>query len=296
MRYILTLLILTLLSCSPNKNNSDKDHLSSEEIAQMKIFVDSLNEAIQSYNYDFVKKSWDHELFRSRVEGLSYTERGVFEHIYDTQIANTVENANVEVINQIRHSNGHLTHVKTNIADGNFAETTYLMELDKIFYFLKYRIEMLDKQPKLSDLYFFNEEKWLSDIAEEVARLSTKYPAMSTDRYETNISYNNFSAALSRGDTLQALIELNSIPKSHQISTQLRIARIKLAAQLNDSIFLDVIEKEEELDNSLYIDYLIGIYLGDTILNSQNTRRISSEIGVSRSLLDSLHGKGLYWN
>jgi hypothetical protein len=136
----------------------------------------------------------------------------------------------------------------------------------------------------------------MSKGIKEVVKLNTKYTAMSTNRHDANISYNNYNLLLSKGDTLGAFLELNKIPKSHQISNDLRISRINLAAQLNDSIFAEVINREIEINNNLYIEYLIGHYLDDSIQNIATSRRIANEIGINLNLLDSLKNKGLVWH
>ncbi|RKN80045.1 hypothetical protein D7Z94_17535 [Ulvibacterium marinum] len=296
MKYLLTFILIFTISCKNFENKNEAKLLTNGEMSKIRDFVKVLNTALKEYNYDFIRDSWDHGLFRKRVTNLNSTERGVFDYIYESELAKDIENANIELINQIRHSFGKMTQVKTNFVDGNHAELTYLMELDSRFYFIKYRIDIWDKKPKLSDIYFFKEDKWMSDGVKDMIRLNSRYTAMSKNRHDANRSYYNYQKALSNGDTITAFQELNNIPESHQITNDIRIARINLAAHLNDSIFNEVINRELRTNQNVYIDYLIGLYLNDSLRNMESSVKVARKIGISRKLLDSLHRKGLYWN
>jgi len=282
------------MSCK--KTIQEKKLLSKSDVAEIHDFVTKLNIAFNEYDYDFVLNSWSHTIFRKRIKNLNSTERGVLDYIYNSKLIKQIDNNNIDIINEIRHSNGKITHLKTNIKDNNHAEITYLMELETRFFFLKYRLEILNSEIKLSDIYFFKEDEWMSHRIKKMLKLNTEYKSNSINRYNANKSLSNYNKALSKGDKLEAFKQLNNIPKSHKISNDIRISRIHLASQLSDSIFNMVITKEKEINNNIYIEYLINLYTIDSIQNTEISDTISKEIGIKKYLLDSLHNKGIYWD
>nr|WP_299387596.1 hypothetical protein [Allomuricauda sp.] len=285
-------LLLLFLFCGCSKKTKTLTH---EEKSQIERFVTEMNRSLEEFDYSFVKEAWNHELFRQRVTNLDYTERGVFKEIYRTSLSSKINGVNVNLINLVKHSNGALTYLTTEYFD-DYAEVSYMANFDDNFNFRRYRIEMHNNQPWLTDIYFFKEEHWLSQTMKKFIKLSTRHTAMSPDRHAANQSLFDYQSALSDGDTISAFYYLKNIPKSHQLTNDLRISKIKLAASISDSLLLEVLDEEQSKSPNLYINYLTGYYLQDSLTMTIIVEDVARVTGAPPTLLDSLNSKGLVWH
>ena len=265
-------------------------------IEQIHQFVGELNQSLDDFEFDFIKKAWSHQLFKRRIGKLGNIGHGVFNHVYETTIKRTIRNFNLDLINKVKHSGAVLKYIKTNII-ADYAEVTYLLIDDGYYHFIKYRIDVDKSQPYLTDVYSFKEDRWFSSSMREVVLLNTNYTALSPNRHQANRALEAYHSALNDGDYEYAFDALNQIPESHQIFNDYKIARINTAAQLGDSILSKTIEYEnnQQDGNTIYVDYLIAFYLNDSLYQEEVNNRMRMEIGISKSLLDSLNSKRLIW-
>ena len=271
--------------------------LRKEHIQQVHHFVEDLNRSLHNFDFDFIKKAWNHALFKQRIGKLDNIGRGVFNHVYETTVKSVVINLNLDLINKVKHSGATLKYIKTNIID-TYAEATYLIIVDGYYHFTKYRIDILDGKTYLTDIYSFKEDQWFSSNMREVVLLNTRYTAVSSNRHEANRALEAYQIGMDNGNYQYAWDALNEIPESHQISNQFKIAKINTSALLNDSLLLKTIEQENNFEdgNNIYIDYLMAFYLDDSLYKEEVNTRMRREIGISKSLIDSLNSKNLIWN
>lgn len=289
-------MLITILFSSCSDSGSGPG-LRKEHIQQVHHFVEDLNRSLHNFDFDFIKKAWNHTLFKQRIRKLDNIGRGVFNHVYETTVKSAVINLNLDLINKVKHSGATLKYIKTNIID-TYAEATYLIIVDGYYHFTKYRIDILDGKTYLTDIYSFIEDQWFSSNMREVVLLNTRYTAVSSNRHEANRALEAYQFAMDNGNYEYAWDALNEIPESHQISNQFKIAKINTSALLNDSLLLKTIEQENNFEdgNNIYIDYLMAFYLDDSLYKEEVNTRMRREIGISKSLLDSLNSKNLIWN
>jgi hypothetical protein len=132
----------------------------------------------------------------------------------------------------------------------------------------------------------------------DVVLLNTKYTAFSPKRHEANRALVNYRSAINSGDFELALLSLEQIPQSLQITNEFKIAKINTAANISDSLLLETIEEVDDPQNgnNIYVDYLMALYLNDSLYQDDVNVRMRMEIGISKPLLDSLNTEGLIWN
>ncbi|MRX64725.1 hypothetical protein [Maribacter luteus] len=254
-----------------------------------------MNQSLNNFEFEFIKESWSHTLFKKRIGKLGDIGYSVFNHIYETNVKSAILNANLNLINKVKHSGATLKHIKTAIID-NYAEVTYLLIEDGFYYFTKYRIDFHNDTPYLSDIYSIKEDRWFSDSMREMVLLNIEHNAFSANRHSANRAFEAYQFAMNNGDYYSALYALEQIPESHQIFNDFKIAKINLAAQLGDSIMIKTIRDETIKEKrNIYIDYLMAFYSRDSIYKEDVNRRIREEIGISKHLLDSLNTKSLIW-
>ncbi|MGD1947304.1 MAG: hypothetical protein ACFB0A_13820 [Croceivirga sp.] len=287
------MITLLFLSCNDSK---EEQHLSSKEIKQIRNFVGELSLALDNFEFDYIKKSWNHYLFKRRIGQLGNTGHGVFNHIYETSIKSSILNFNLNLINKVKHDGATLKHLNTNIVS-NYAEAAYMLIEYTYYYFIKYRVDIQDDTPYLTDIYVFKDDEWYSSKMRETVLLNLKHTALSPSRHEANHAYREFQSAINTSDYEYAYDALNQIPESHRIFNYYKIARIKTAAILGDAILLKTIEEENDSiqGNNIYVDYLIAFYLADSIYQEEVGSRMRKEIGIPKSLLDSLNSNDLIW-
>lgn len=296
-RFIFYISLFTLISC---KNEPKKERELSEIDKQtIKTFASNLTESINKYEYDLTRNSWNSDLFKNRVNNLTKAEQTVFNHFYNKNLSKTIMLENINLINKLKNNNGKINLSKV-VYFPSHAEILYSMaystEDADCVDFWKFRVELSNNIPMISDYYSYRDEIWQSQNVQNILRLSSQYTATSEERHQVNRSLMNSENYLLDGDSLNALIELFEIPESHLIGNALSLMRINLAYQLADSIFVNTLETERELNNSLYIKYLYGYYFNDTLELNEVYRKLDSEIGSYNAHLDSLKTSNHFWN
>ena len=290
-------LFLLLLLVSSCKDSGENGQLSPSQITSINQFVDELNKSLDNFEFDFIKTAWSHSIFKRRIGKLGNIGHGVFDHIYETTVKSSILRFNLDLINKVKHSGGILRYIKTNISDG-YAEVTYLLIDEGYYSFIKYRIDIENERPYLTDIYSFKEDQWFSNSMRQVVLLNTKHTALSPKRHQANRALSDYQMAMNDGNYEYAFDVLNQVPESHQIFNDFKIARINTAAQLGDSILRKTIELENDLNdgNNIYVDYLMAFYLNDSTYRNDVDRRMQFEIGIPKILLDSLKSNNLIWN
>jgi len=282
------------LSC----NDSGKvKNLTKEQIKEVHQFVGNLNSALKNFEFDFIKNAWNHTLFKKRIGKLGNIGHGVFNHVYETTVKGNVENHNLDLINRVKHSGATLKHIKTNIID-TYAEITYILIEDGYYHLTRYRVDFHEGKPYLTDIYGYKDDQWFSKSMRDVVLLNTKYTSFSPKRHEANRALVNYRNAIDSGDFEQALLSLDQIPPSLQITNEFKIAKINTAANISDSLLLKTIEEVDnpQNGNNIYVDYLMALYLNDSLYQDDVNIRMRMEIGIPKPLLDSLNTENLIWN
>ncbi len=288
--------VIFTFAISSCERPSEERSLLPEQIEKIHQFVGEFNQSLGHFNFSFVKEAWNHQLFKLRIGKLGNTGHGVFNHIYETSIKSYILNFNLNLINKVKHSRAVLQHVNTNIVS-NYAEATYLLIEDSYYYFIRYRIEIYDDVPYLTDVYVFKDNQWYSNKMREMVLLNLKHTALSPKRHEANRAFGEFQSAIDNSDYEYAFNVLAQIPESHRAFNYYKIARINTAAMLGDSILLRTIEQENDSlhGNNIYVDYLMAFYLENSIYQEKVGIRMRKEIGISKMLLDSLNSHNLIW-
>lgn len=282
------------LSCNDSRK---EQNLTKEQVKEVHQFVGDLNDALKNFEFDFIKNAWNHTLFKQRIGKLGNIGHGVFNHVYETTVKGNVENHNLDLINRVKHSGATLMHIKTNVID-TYAEITYILIEDGYYHLTRYRVDFHEGKPYLTDIYSYKDDEWFSKSMRDVVLLNTKYTAFSPKRHEANKALVNYRSAINSGDFELALLSLEQIPPSLQITNEFKIAKINTAANISDSLLLKTIEEVDnpQNGNNIYVDYLMALYLNDSLYQDDVNVRMRMEIGISKPLLDSLNTEGLIWN
>jgi hypothetical protein len=268
--------------------------LSETEKKTIKDFAFSLTKSINKYEYEFIEKVWDNELFKQRVKASNEIERSLLSHFFEEKLGKQVYYVNVDLINKLKFNNGKLKLSKI-IYYQRHAEIIYSMIYDRNVDFWKYRIELKDSVPKLTDYYSYRDEFWQSENVKNFLRLNTKYTAVSKERQQANGSLIQSDKYLVYGDSIRALEVLYDIPSTHTIGNAISLKRINLAFEISDTTFASVLLKEKELNNSLYINYLYAYYFTDSLELDHVLGELNQELGIKSDLLDSLCTLNYFW-
>ncbi|NJB37788.1 hypothetical protein [Croceivirga sp. JEA036] len=290
---ILSFTIPLIISCS----GEQEKHMSAKDIDSVHKFVSELNTSLNSFNYSFIKQHWNHSAFKSRIGKLDNTGKGVYNHIYETQLKSNIVNANLNLINLVKHHNAKLLHLNTNIV-ADYAETTYLiLKNDNTFNITKYRIDVKNGTLTLTDFFNFREDQWFSETMREVLLLNLKHTTASRYRLEANQAYSNYIQAQQEQDFELAYNYLEQIPETHRILNDYKIAKLLTASNINDSVLQHSINQVNDTvnGNTIYIDYLLSNYHTDTDFKEEVQARMRKELGINKKLLDSLTQANTIW-
>ena len=293
-RIIVSIFLISFFSCTHGKREPKGSPLNQQQIEQIKSFASEMAVSINQYQYDFVRSAWDKNAFKERVSELNKTEQTVFNHFYDKELSEGFMNINIDLINKLKFNHGKIALTNMRIFE-NYGEATFSMIFDYGIDFWKYRIELRNETPRLTDFYSFRDEIWQSQNIKNVIRLNSKYTAVSKERQEANRSLLNSERALLRRDSLAALEYLYEIPETHLIGNSLSIKKINLAHAIHDSIFAQVLTSEFETNQSIYMQYLYGYFFRDTVLLNKVFGELEKEVGASNTVLDSLKTLNYLW-
>jgi hypothetical protein len=294
---ILTCITISLcLSCTDIKKQSESNSLSETDKELITNFASDLTKSLSSYHYDLIKSSWDKTAFRKRVGDLSRTERTMYKVLFEEAVVDPMMTQNLELINKLKHSDGLVFLTKMAFLPGNpgCTELTFSMIFDEFVDFVKFRVEIINNTPRLTDLYSYRDELWQSKNVKNIIRLNSKYTASTEARQRANQSLMLSDRALMQKDTLLALEYLYQVPETHLMGNSLSIRRISLALQMDQEVLASVLTSEMELNNSLYIRYLYGYYFYDSVLLEQVFKELELNIGKN-SILDSLATLDYLW-
>ena len=288
------IITILLIGCSSNWEN-EEIQLSEDEKEILYNFATQLTKSIQNLEYDLIRSSWSHDAFKIRVSRLLKSNPTVFNYIYDEEIEGKVNMDNVNLINIQKNEKGKLYKVKTDLLRSH-AEVTYLLIYGGSFKFLKYRIELLNNKPTLTDYFLFSDNIWKSQSMANIARLNKRYLAGSNERTQANLGFINYQKSLERGDTLTAFRYLNDIPRTHQFDNTVSLLKIRCAQTISDSMFLSVLESEKRGNNSVYLNYLHAYFSNDSVELERIFRHLEQQVGIPGELIDVIQKSRLIWN
>jgi hypothetical protein len=175
------------------------------------------------------------------------------------------------------------------------AEIVLIMEFGKSADFWKYRIELFEGKPKLTDYYSFRDEVWASENMKNTIILNSKYLNTSNERTKANRCLYESENYLRNGDTLSALEILYEIPETHLMGNAISYKRLGLALVFDENIFYEALELEKEINPSRYINYLYGYYYGDSIILNNVILELESDLEIKSRVIDSIKVMSYFW-
>lgn len=289
MKVFTSIIIIFLLSCS-----SQDRQLTAEEKSEINVFVSNLTASIQNLEYDFLRSSFNHEAFKQRVSEYIDADLTAFKYIYDEKIKIEVDIANNELINKQKYSNGEIKHLSTEFRRSH-AEVSYLLFFDKSFSLLKYRIEKYGPKLILSDYFMFTQNVWASEYMSHIALVNKRHLAGSENRIKANKNFRLYRESIALGDSSTALYYLNKIPETHQVGNYLSLLKIRCAAGVSDTVFVEVLITEQETQKSLYLDYLTSYYLSDSLEFEKVCGMLSKTYAIPEKELKQIRNAELMW-
>ncbi len=293
MKYLIVILSLVILVSCGGKEEGPGDPLSDQQRTQIEKYCKALVKGFNNRNHELLKKSWNHEEFKRRIKDINKTQKSVLNHFYSKNIQPGIKYEIVHLVNEISLQGGKIYLSKITHHE-NYADLTLLLTLNKGFSFLVYSIGIEEMRPYIYDFYDVKENMWYSEKIREILMLNSKYDAYSPERQQANLAVLEADKKLASGDTLAALSALYDIPRTHWVGNSLSLKRINLAASLNDSIFTESLFMELESNESIYMEYLIALFLEDSAGIDQMVSNLKKETGCQA--LDSLIQKGYVWN
>ncbi|WP_420583278.1 hypothetical protein [Reichenbachiella sp.] len=288
----LLLILVAISSCSNKKTETEP--LTAEHKAKIVGLSKDLIKSINDFDFSIVNSTWSNKAFKDRVSNITGTQKSVFEHIFEKDLKRKIKTGNLSIIHHINSTNGAASFFNLDHKD-HHSELTILLTYNDNFNFFKYRIEIENQKPVLSDSYNFRDNLWYSEKIINSLRLASKHNAFSNDRRETNIAIHNSDQELLKGDTLEALYYLYDIPTTHQTGNWLSFRKLTLAQSLSDSVYASVMVTEYENNKSLYMKYLYHLYFSDSTDLEKVYDILSEELGESKTL-DSLVSSGSFWD
>lgn len=288
-------IFITFLGCKNNKKVKEVKLLTEIEKKIITNFSKKLTASINKYEYNFTRNSWDNNKFRKRITKLNSTEQAIFNYYFDKQFSKNILNGNIDLINKLKFNNGKIFLSKI-IFFSEHAEIIFTLRFSTNVDFWKYRVELKNNKPILTDYYFYRDECWQSQNIKNIIKLNSKYTAISKQRLQANKNLLESEKQLKNGDSLYALELLYNIPKTHLIGNTLSLKRINLAYKINDSLFFLTLLKEKKLNKSIYINYLYGYYFYDTLELNKVFNKLEMDLGVKNEIIDSLKSLNYFWN
>lgn len=295
MRYIWIISLIFLFSCKGEVKEKQVKKLTETEKAQLKEFGNKLTTSLNKYEYDLIRNSWNNAVFRKRVRGLNKAEQTVFDHYFDKDFGTKIKNENIDLVNKIKFNEGRI-YLNKIIFYPTYAELVFTLQFLQNIDFWKYRVELINNTPRLTDYYSYRDELWQSENMKNLIRLNARYTAGSKERTQVNRGIMEAEEYLRYGDSLSALESLYKVPETHLIGNGLSLKRIRLAYEMGDSIFAYSLEQERKLNKSIYIRYLYGYFFYDTLTLNNVFSELKEELGISNQMVDSLVELNYFWN
>ncbi len=289
------MVLLLICSCKTEEKKEAKKKLNDAEKTLLKDFGYELTASLNRYEYNLVRNSWSNALFKERVSGLNKTEQTVFDHYFEEDFGSIIESINSDLVNKAKFSEGKFYFNKI-VFYPRHAELLLTIQHLKKIDFWKYRVELINNIPTLTDYYFYRNGVWQSENIKNIIRLNARYTTGSPERHQFNRSLMESERYLRYRDSLSALASLYEIPKTHLIGNSLSLKRLNLASELGDSILTYSIEQELELNPSIYIRYLHGYYLADSLELETVFDELKGKLGISNHMIDSLVSLNYFWN
>jgi len=292
-KFIIVLLIIPLVYSCSKYIGEDVPALTPEEKSQVEVYSQRLVQSINDFDYSVITETWNNDAFKTRVRKHTRVQKSVFDHLFEKQIKMTIKIGNLALVDLVHTEKMDVSIVSIDHLKG-YSELILLISFPEGFDFFKYRIEMIDQQPSLSDYYQYKDNLWYSEKITKVLLISTKHNIFSEERHLAEEAIISSDLLLSSGDTLEALKALYIIPKSFMVGNWISLKKLKLASSLNDSIFAEVLNEEHANNKSLYLRYLYNFHFNDSTNNETISKMFQEEIGASQ-FLDSLIQKGGFW-
>ena len=290
---IIFLIIIALSFNCSESNNVKKPKLTDKQKKEIHSFSKELIRSINGLEISAINESWSNKAFKSRVSNITRTQQSVFEHIFEKDLKRIIKVENLSIIHEINSGQGNAFFLALNHFE-HYSELTLLLTFDKRYDFFKYRIEIIENRPAITDFYQFKDNLWYSEKVVGALRLNSTFKAYSEERNRTNRALKNSEEALRYGDTLEALYFLYDVPEIHQVGNELSMKKLNLALSMGDSIYASVLTTEYMNNKTLYIQYLYNLYFHSPHLN-EVYKLLANELGNSEAL-DSLIESERFWN
>ncbi|TVR84588.1 MAG: hypothetical protein EA412_00285 [Chitinophagaceae bacterium] len=294
-KWLFFLLIFNLLLTACNEEVKKTVVLSTEDKKKIEEFATALLISFNNHEFELIRSSWDNEEFRNKViQLLRPSEETVFNHLFDKEWSKHILYMNTDLVyrNKFHEGKAFLSNVE-HFKSHSEITFSFLYE-DYYVDFRKYRVKLINDNPKLVDFYTFKDNNWQSTSIKNAVRLNTTYTIHTKERKQANLYSNKSRDCLMARDTLCALENLYKIPESHQIDLQISTQKINFAFILGEDIFQEVLYKEYLSNQSPFIDYLY-YYFQDSSIELKKVYNNLSERTGERALIDSLRTGNYMW-
>ncbi|MEL7145372.1 MAG: hypothetical protein AAFO69_03320 [Bacteroidota bacterium] len=281
-----------VIACDDTSSSKKTNEFNEQQRQQVEEFSNRLVISINGFDFSVVNSSWSNTAFKARMSQINKAQKAVLSHFSD-ELGQDIKYGNLSLIHEVNDGRGKVSQISLNYF-GGYSELTLLKNFDSYFGFLKYRIEIENDRPVLTDYFDFVANAWYSEKIVQMLQLNSDYDAYSVERHHANTAIAARNAALEKGDTLAALQHLYQVPKTHELGIDLSLMKLELAAMLNDSIYANVLQTEYEQNQSLYLQYLHSYYF-DTLSLPDVYQSLAHLLQVE-GVLDSLAVTGKTWN
>lgn len=287
------LLIFLVIGCTENQE-SPKARLSKSEKEKILEFSQKLQSSINEYDYTLIRNAWSNPLFVKEVGNLTSTQKTVFDYFWKEEWANLILNNNIDIINLLKYNNGTIKISKLEDLNSHYFINFSLLFNSFYVDFIRYKVEIENDEPKLSDFYSFKTDKWMSQRLRELMNLATMYPSSSTERRTAYAAMNASQQQMKTGDTLEALNQLNRVHKSFANVYEVSFQRMQIAEYLPDSVYYNVLLNEFQNNKSRYIKYRYTCAFGDKDEILGIMQKLADDTGEI-DFIDSLLYQRYYW-
>lgn len=283
------LALLFVLGCSePEKT------LSEENRTAIKISSSRLVASLTDHDFAVFRKLWSEKRFKNRIRNLTNPQKSVLKWYLDKRLAIDILNWNNEMVTSLSLNSGmakvsriqhfpNYSEVVVSFAHGTFAD------------FIKYRFEIENNQPVVSDYFVYKENEWFSDLIKNNLNWNSNNNAYSEGRRDLWQAISLSNGALEAGDTLSAIRLLDTKIVKDFTGNGLLIKKLNLASLYDPILFEEMLAGEVAQNQTLYMRYTLAYYQLDTIQMTKICNELVKVTGED-TLVDSLRSFKYFWH
>lgn len=275
---LLLITTIFILSCS-SKQEPEKKVLNFNDTEKNKIeqFSKNLRNSLNKYEYKFFVTSWDKPSFDAHFSKETKIAKNILNNYLDETVRKEISHFQLDFVDRLAENNGTIKLTKINHR-GLHSVISFAVSYDIFVDFIQFRVELVNNEPKLTDIYSFRSDDWISNNLKRDLKLNIKYKAGSTERKQANIALIGYKKALESKDFLSALMSLNSIPKSH-VNDFTTLQKLSTAININEDFYKNELDKNAVSSKNLCISYLYASFYQDTTQLNIICEELTNSIG-----------------